>query len=180
MSGNRSRVPSPSASPDSGNGHDSRHAHIAAIIGSVVGGIVGLLLFAGGILWFVYCRKTRKPASLLDMTGTRTEPTPFAAQQETTVLPPFLQSLASYIPEKQRRKMEQEGSPLLYSTAPHTALSSGATSAPPGPSTTGSTSHQSRQDELVGLRTDIEDLRRIVLNAHIERPEGSEAPPEYS
>lgn len=181
MSETNRSTPNPSASPgsDSSNG-GSGHTHVAAIAGGVVGGVVGLLVLVGAALWFVRRRKTRKPASLLDMTGTRTEPTPFEGPSETVVSPQSTQSPAAYLPEKRRREMEQRESAPLLNTAPSSTTSSGTTSVPPGPSTSSSTSYQSRQDELVGLRTEIEDLRRIMLGVHMERPEGSEAPPEYS
>ena len=77
--------------------------------------------------------------------------------------------------------MEQrESAPLLSVTTPFSTAGGGDTSAPPGPSTVSSDLNRSRQDDLVGLRTDIQDLRRLMLNVHVERPEGSEAPPEYS
>ena len=175
---NITSLPTPSATASSDNGH--RHgSDVAAIVGGIVGSIVGLLVLVVGALWIVCGCKRRKPASLLDMTGTRTEPTPFEGRQEIHVSRQSLRYLASYTTEKQRRKMEQENAALPLTTEPSVA-SSGVTSAPPGPSTTSSASHQARQDELVVLRTDIEDLRRIVLNSHIELPEGSEAPPEYS
>lgn len=141
---------------------------------------MGLLVLVGGALWFFRRRKTQKPASLLDVTGTRTEPTPFEGQPEIVVSPQSPQSPVVYAPEKRRREMEQRESVPLLHTAPSSTASGGGTSAIPGPSTTSSASYQSRQDELVGLRTEIEDLRRIMLNVHIEAPEGSEAPPEYS
>lgn len=175
-----SSSPGSSKSPGGDSNKGGSHAtDVGAIVGGVVGGVVGLLVLLGAALWFVRRRKAQKPASLLDMTGTRTEPTPFEGPPEIVVSP---QSPAGYIvSEKRRREMEQrENVPLLPSTAPSSSASGGSTSAPPGDSTISSVSYRSRQDELVGLRSEIADLRRIMLNVQVERPEGSEAPPEYS
>lgn len=157
-----------------GNKGGSRAPNIGAIVGGVVGGVVGLLVLVGAAFWFLRRRKTQEPASVPDLSGAMMEPTPFV-QSEPVVFP---LPQADHVPEKRRREMQQrENVPLLPSTAPSTSvLSSEGSSGRPGASTISSDSYRSRQDELVGLRTEIADLRRIMLSAQVE---GSEAPPEY-
>jgi len=97
-------------------------------------------------------------------------------------------ALGVILKEKQRRELEfprRQTVPLLPSTGSSSAMlvvepPSGSTAVP---STANGVSLRSHENDLLGLRSVIEDLRRIMLNVHMERPEPSSdlgAPPDYS
>ncbi|KZT68277.1 hypothetical protein DAEQUDRAFT_337507 [Daedalea quercina L-15889] len=168
-------------------GGSSHSTNTGAIVGGVVGGVLGLLVLLGLLFWLLRRRRTRKTnIDLLDTSGTRTEPTPYQPAPANAPQTPLV-----LMSEKRQREIaEREGLPLLpkSSTAPYSTVSdapqstSGSASAGGTlPSTLSSDSSRSRQDELLGLRSDIENLRRIMLSVHVERPEPSDlgAPPEY-
>lgn len=86
------------------------------------------------------------------------------------------------VPPEKRRRGSHGGVPPLpsmdSSVAVRTAPLPNHATAPP----TTSDPLGSRLDELLNLRSDIQDLRRIVLGAHVAGPEPSDlgAPPSYS
>lgn len=175
--------PGSSTSPgeNTGNG-SSRSTDVAAIAGGVVGGVLGLLVLVGGALWCVRRRRTRGPL-LLDVARA---PSPFPVPPLSRGAP---QVSTSHFPEIQQREVEQTRPLLALTTPPSSAATFGgstSTSDPvsnhpvPGASTRGPAPHAPQQDELIGLRTEIEDLRRIMLNVRVEEQGIQEAPPEYS
>ncbi|TFY56071.1 hypothetical protein EVJ58_g7853 [Rhodofomes roseus] len=173
-------APSKPASTSASSGGSGSHVDVGAIAGGVVGGVVGLLALLGLLVWFFRRRQSRKRPGFLDTSGTRTEPTPF---EPSSAAPDVNMT------EKRRRELQspREGIPLLSVNGSSSATGDAEDVLPGGPgaslpSTTSDSSRPSRHDELLGLRSEIEDLRRIMLNVHIERPEPSDlgAPPVYS
>ncbi|KAH9914023.1 uncharacterized protein B0H18DRAFT_1125885 [Fomitopsis serialis] len=161
----------PSASGSGGNKVD-----VSAVAGGVVGGVVGLLALAGLVLWLVRRHRNQKNAALFDTTGTRTEPAPFEAAPAFAAQAPGI-----ILTEKQRRELEspREETPVLPSAGSSSAI---PLDEPPSegtmvPSSANGVSVGSRENELLGLHSMIEELRRItgMLNVHIES-----APPEYT
>ena len=175
-------LPSASESPtSSSHSRGSDHGNVGSIIGSAIGGVVALLVLGGAALLVVRRCKAQKHASLPDMAGSMTEPIPFEWQSEAIMRSPFP---VGYISEKQRRGMRrhsQDNVLLSPPTGPSLSASGGGPSVEPGNSDIGSTEYRSQRNHLNGLRADIEELRRIMLNfVHMESPERSKAPPEYS
>ena len=137
--------------------------NIGAITGSAIGGAVALFVIVGLVVWFVRRRETRCHASLLDVTGTTVEPTPFEEQPDTGAPQ---EPLDRYIPQNRPRSTERlESESLLPSLGPPSTASSGGPSVHPG-----------GQEEVLWLctRSEVEGFRGYMQNVH------SEAPPEYS
>ncbi|KAH9914020.1 uncharacterized protein B0H18DRAFT_1046847 [Fomitopsis serialis] len=169
--------PSPTQSGSSTN--RGSKVDVGAIAGGVVGGVVGLLVLVGLVLLLCRRRRNQKNVALLDTTGTRTEPTPFESAPAFAAQAPGV-----ILTEKRRRELEspREEEPLLPLTGSFSAMGD---EPPSGSATVPSTTTNgvgSRENDLLGLRSVIEDLRRMMLDVHLERPEPSDlgAPPDYS
>ncbi|KZT68281.1 hypothetical protein DAEQUDRAFT_338010 [Daedalea quercina L-15889] len=163
-------------SGQSGSGGDSVGSHsvnVSAIVGGTVGGVLGLLALVGSMLWLLRRRKTQRGIGFLDITGTRTEPTPFAPR-----LPPVLPSEKFW---REKGIPASEEIPFLIPRGGEPLLANdGSPSADPDPPT------ESREEELLRLRSEVDVLQRIVLREQMESPEPYESgvpmtrPPSYT
>jgi len=157
----------------------SRHVNVGAIAGGVVGGIAALgLVFLAMFLFWRRKRQSAERTQRLDednMQAYRVEPAPFP--YETS--PSFsAQSIGTGSASMQQ--------PLIMSSKVREYLRAQERAAPAPesreimepPSTRGSSSNTGSlsPNEIVGLRTEVENLRRVMQELHSER---LQAPPEY-
>ncbi|KZT68278.1 hypothetical protein DAEQUDRAFT_812241 [Daedalea quercina L-15889] len=165
-----------------GHSNSSLHSNdIETIVGGVVGGIIGLLALLALLLCFLRRRMIRQIVGLSGAAGTRTEPTPFAPVPAFAPRPPVCLPSEKFWREKGTSTRPEEA-PLLPSTGNSSTTSNAHVSNPLAiPLEANSGLDGSRQDELLGLRSEIQDLRRI-MNVHLVGREPSDlgAPPEYS
>jgi len=187
-------VPPPSSSsPGSSSSLTAKStSHAGAIAGGVVGGVVGLGLVAFAAIFF-YRRRCRAELNekdddhrvSIDSHTLPNEITPFVPQRAREALPVIeAEETSSHgagtMSEKVREYLDSRaiGPVGAYSSA-STSTPSGVSSAPASvvpPSSPGS-STQISPVELRGLRTEVENLRRVMQEIHAERL--PEAPPEY-
>ena len=165
-------VPIESASPGAsdGAGAHSKAVPVGAIVGAVAGTLVFIAALVFGLLWY---RRKRVPREVIDIDeDTGPEPDPFMLQTmpfyaSATDLghghTPSESQAASY--KTQEFLSEQQQSHGVYATLPSEGGSSQALL----------TEHPV-SSEVQGLRTELENLRRTVLDLHGER---LEAPPVY-
>lgn len=162
----------------SGGGSMSSSVDVRAVVGAVVGGIVGLVVVIG-LTWLWWRR--RRFAPLRDFGEAKTEPTPF--QTEPNLIP---ERVPAALAEKQQLLSSRKAPSLPSDNNPSPGESNDATHVPSTAEVrldANLSTDRVRRDQLLGLRSEINDLRRIVLNAQVERvSELSDlgAPPGYS
>lgn len=132
-------------------------------MGGAVGGTVALLLIVIAMFLFRrYRLRRRANIALFDTSGTLTEPSPFA--MERTAFLPAVPSSSG--------KGEPIASPGYTAAFLHAGNPSSATSS----SQASGTPVASNPETLDGLRTEMQELRRAMLDLHADR---IEAPPSY-
>ncbi|KAH9951526.1 hypothetical protein B0H21DRAFT_684389, partial [Amylocystis lapponica] len=165
-------------------------SHAGAIAGGVVGGVASLGIIAFVVFLFHRRRSHESPATIekfLD-TNARHEPlpyeiTPFAQDSVTVPLSVGEQTAppTNAASEKVREYFESRAiaPPIEASTSTPTpsAFSVSAPTAPSDNPSSGSSAPLVSPTELLGLRTEVENLRRVMQEIQADR---IEAPPEYA
>ncbi|KAI0793186.1 hypothetical protein C8Q75DRAFT_804004 [Abortiporus biennis] len=183
-------IPPPS-NQNTGSSSDGSSSHHNSVVGPVVGGVVGglaliLLLILGAFFWRRRSRyRFHKPGSFHNYETSM--PTAFLSDTPTTSpTSGTIQPINVALPSKAREEMTQNSQTTLIrsqnsnSSAPSSSYSGTSSGADPNPANASPESpgpiQESLQTDVRGLRAEMENLRRAMLEIHAER---LEAPPEY-
>lgn len=153
--------------PTAQNSNSDKLRPIGAIVGGVLGGLAGLLLIVGLMLGLL--RRRRRHIST---SKDKTKPTPFVEPSHSS---PFV------LEKRERDPLTRRQIPIFarshFRDSSLTAVGGPSETLPPA------SYHiaRLREEELLGIRSEIEELRRFMQSTHIE-PASSDlgAPPDYS
>ncbi|EED84532.1 predicted protein [Postia placenta Mad-698-R] len=167
--------------PPSTVGHVSNktHVNVGAIAGGVVGGVFALgLILVAILLW----RRRTRVVSRRDKDYVIENPEPLAFPYESA---PFVPSREAeprgptppvMMSSKLREHLRGQQHQSTPSSSAYSITAPGSSREPPSTLGTGSDVASLSPNEIIGLRTEVENLRRVMQELHADR---LEAPPEY-
>ena len=164
---------------DSGRSTSSS-VNVKVIIGAVIGAVFGLFALIG-LAWMWWLR--RRSAPLFDYGWAKAAPTPFRVELSFTPC-----RIPMAFAEKQQNRQGEQTTSLPCDSTPlsseeHSDTVGDAAMQDPSTANTGVGRHP--QDQIRSLRSEIDNLRRIMLDAQVEsipepRASALDAPPEYT